>query len=96
MKRALSETHEPQTMRIPKSLRMLPWKVMPVEFQLYDGDELLVAVPVCKDSSHPDTGWYYEISVVKVCCDEHYSAVECNDEPWWWELEDADFYVLIR
>ena len=72
---------------------------MPIErskdIVVSDGMSLLVAVPVCIDPGRPEGGWYYEMSVVDVSCDEHYFNVCCQGEPWGWDLDDADWFVVL-
>ncbi len=87
-------THEPDITKIPESLRALDWKPMAPSTMWWDGQLLLVALPICdnKDTSK----WWYEFHVVTIECDEDYFAVKLAGEPWNWELNDADYYVVIK
>lgn len=87
-------THEPDITKIPESLRTLDWKLMDPSKTWWDGQLLLVALPICdnKDTSK----WWYEFHVVTISCDEDFFKVELAGDPWGWELNDADYYVTIR
>lgn len=57
---------------------------------------MLVAVPVCVKSSDPGEGWYYELSIVTIHCDEDYFSVDNSDgDPWGWDLTSVDFFVRL-
>lgn len=88
--------HRPERSKIPPSLQSLAWVERSDDDVYLDGSVLLAAVPVYKDSSQPDAGWYYAFDVVHIACDVDYFAVECNDEPWGWNMSDVDWYVVIR
>lgn len=80
--------------KIPAALQGIDWQEMHNQ-GWYDGDALLVAVPM-RDSSGD---WSYELSVITICCDEDYFRIECDGEPWsndgvpLWET--VDFYVQL-
>jgi len=88
--------HTPDATKIPDALRTLDWKSMDHERLWGDGEQLIVAVPVCHSSDEPERGWRYEFDVVTIECDEDFFKVKCADEPWDWDLNDADYYVEIR
>ena len=77
--------------RIPSPIRELSWKQMRSNIEWYDGQELLVAVPV-----NSCTGWRYELSLVICHCDDEDCWVTCEDEVWGWELSDVEWFVTIR
>ena len=85
--------HEPDLAMIPLPLQCLDWQPM-VEQQWWNGDELLVAVPIT--DQRWKRSWYYEMSVVRIDCDEAYFCVKLDDEIWGWELTDCDYYVKLR
>lgn len=87
-------THQPNIDSIPASLRSLAWKPMDQSRTWWDGQTLLVALPICDDK---DTSkWWYEFHVVTIKCDEDYLNVELAGDPWGWELNDVDYYIEIR
>jgi len=89
-------THQPDITKIPESLRALDWKPMPSypDNEWWDGQVLLVSLPICDDKDRRK--WWYEFHVVTIECDEDYFKVKLDGEPWGWELDDADYYVVIR
>lgn len=95
--KATTHDHKPDMRKIPAALRGLFWVANDNTKRLWgDGQELLVAVPVCTKAKYPDKGWHYEFSVIVIRCDEGYFAVTCEDEPWGWHLDEVDWYVTIR
>jgi hypothetical protein len=87
--------HTPDITKIPKPLQPLDWQRFEntPDTLWSDGQELLVAVPVCQRDKEQ---WQYEISVIRIRCDEDYFAVTCEGDPWGWDLDDIEFYVVIR
>ena len=85
-----STGHIPDESRLPACVT--GWAPIPPDMVFQDGEQWLVAVPV---RHTPRPGWSYELSVVTICCDEHYFAVKCDGEPWGWELSDVDFGVRL-
>jgi hypothetical protein len=77
----------------------LPWKKGPAQGEdcpIYDGDCFLVAVSVCKDSQAPEKGYVTEYEVVRVSCDEHYSAVETmRGDDWGWDWSDVEWFLPV-
>lgn len=95
--KATTHGHQPDKDKIPAALRVLNWVANDNTKQLWgDGQELLVAVPVCTKAKYPDKGWHYEFSVVTIRCDEAYFSIECDGNSWGWHLSDADWFVMIR
>lgn len=94
--RAHKNAHEADYKKLPRVLQQLPW-VKPVwTDEHYNGDKLLVAVPVCTRSDEPDGTWHYEIEVVRIHCDEDYFALhDCCDEQWGWGFDDIDWMVKL-
>jgi len=88
--------HTPDLSRIPESLQPLRWVRFSADHTFGDGDLLLVAVPVLNVQKDPSRGWHYLFEIVRIQCDEDYFEVWCNDEPWDWNMEEVDWYVVIR
>lgn len=93
--------HEPDRSKLPASLQGVEWSPITrtndiIDMQVTDGMSLLVAVPICVDGGKPESGWSYELSVVDISCDEDYLSVCVQGEPWGWDLDDADWYVVLR
>jgi hypothetical protein len=92
--------HKPDRSKIAKPLAVLTWQPMDASQEWFDGTDLLVAVPVCGNQHSRALNvqkWSYEYYVVRVHCDEGYFNVAMTDNgDWGWELEDCDWYVLIR
>ena len=91
--------HKPDRSMIAGPLDKLAWQPMDATHEWWDGAILLVAVPVCayRRGCHTDQEWYYEYSVVRIACDEHYFSVMLHDgNDWGWELSDVDWYVTIQ
>ncbi|MBM4091553.1 MAG: hypothetical protein FJ276_19315 [Planctomycetes bacterium] len=88
----------PDLARIPESLQPLKWVRFSPDQTFGDGDVLLVAVPVPVRRNPKDTAsdWYYLFEIVRIQCDEDFFEVWCNDEPWDWNMEEVDWYVIIR
>ncbi len=76
----------------------MDWQEVPEDGGLWsDGDVLLVAVPlVSKTSDGKAVGWYYELSVITIECDEESFAVNIDGERWGWDMTDMDFCVKIK
>jgi len=87
-------THQPNLDSIPASLRSLNWKLMAPSLPWWNGQALLVALPICDDKDW--TKWWYEFHVVTIKCDEDYFAIELAGDPWGWDLDDVDYYVEVR
>lgn len=89
--------HTPDASKIPDVLHGVPWRKVekPSDIDISDGMSLLAAVPVCKDSGKPEAGWFYELSVIDVSCDEDCQSVCCQGDPWGWDLDDIDWYVVL-
>jgi hypothetical protein len=88
--------HLPDLSKLPKVLHSLPWGVIGPDTKFSDGDVLLVAVPVCRDSNAPDGDWYYSLECVTILCDEDYFGVrDSNGDSWGWEISDVDWLVKL-
>lgn len=85
--------HTPDLTRIPASLQPLKWVQFTPDTVFGDGWVLLVAVPIY---DLKERQWFYKIEVVRIQCEEEFSEVWCNDEPWDWKIEEVDWYVVIR
>ncbi len=84
--------HLPDAARLPKCVS--GWQPMRRGQLFENGDQWLLAVPI--NDRHSARKWYYELSVVTICCDEDYFSCEVNDEAWGWDFFDADFGVKLR
>jgi hypothetical protein len=85
-----STGHVPDASRLPAAVT--GWMPIPADMVFHDGEQWLMAVAV----KHRHTpGWSYELSVVTMCCDEDYFAIQCDGEPWGWSIEDVDFGVRL-
>src|SRR6056297_1948595 len=92
--------HQPDKTKLPQALQCVVWHPITStmdldDMDISDGMAVLVAVPVCDDPGQPDAGWHYELSVVDVGCDEHYLSLCVQGDPWGWDLDDADWYVVL-
>jgi hypothetical protein len=79
--------------RIPNSLRGLGWVPAATHSVFYNGQELLIAVPVCSMNGGP---WRYELFVVVIDCDEDHFDLKLDGELCEWEWEDVHYFVWIR
>jgi hypothetical protein len=91
-----SVNHAPDRERLPKSLASLNWIALAEDQLFEDGEQLLVAVPVCNNGQRPSDGWYYEISVIVVHCDSEFFNVTLHGEEWGWSMLDVDFYARLN
>jgi hypothetical protein len=73
-------------------LRSMDWREPTLEQQWEDGTQILAAVRVLDSRTKRE---YWEYSVVKVEADEGHFALTCNDEPWGWEYENIERFVVI-
>lgn len=87
--------HTADATKIPAALQCVAWQEMKRGLEWYDGTTLLVCVPVCHDSGAPASGWYYEMAVVDISCDEDGLDVYCQGDVWGWDLDDADWFVVL-
>lgn len=69
---------------------------------VFDGDQILVAVPVmCKSGarqhvSHDENAqWFWEYSVLTITCDENYLGLLCNGEMFGWDWCDVEYYQKL-
>jgi len=94
----MSETLTPEQRRekLPSVLRNISWNLYTEGQLFYDGQCLLVAVPVCNRTTHPNGEWHYELSIVHVRCDEDYFSIRdsCGDD-WGWEASDIEWWVEL-
>ena len=74
------------------------WRKREDKTDSYDGETLLVAVPVCKESSHPEKGCIWELHVIVIACDEDYFSLRRPDGESWddWGWSDIEWYVPIK
>jgi hypothetical protein len=92
--RRLEPNHAVDIARIPVAIRHLAWEVRVVDTEWADGERLLVAVPICKNSNRPEDGWYYEFSVVQISCDNDDWTVRLSTgDDWGWSMFEVDFFV---
>lgn len=86
--------HKPDIEKIPKSLRSLDWKEREDLQEFYDGQQLLVAVPV-SSGDKPDE-FFYEFSFVSIVIDEDFFDVyQTGGDCWCWSLDDIDFFISV-
>lgn len=90
--------HMPEFERLPASLKTLDWRLWVVgETSVYCGDQLLVAVPVLKNTRNPAEGWMYQCYVIHVYADDgHFGLLTPDGDVFGWDIEDVDFYVKIN
>lgn len=88
--------HMPDSQRIPKSLQSLDWKVYEPGTEHWDGQKLVVAVPVHNNRHMRKGQWVYEFSVVRIECDETFFRLTVEGDPWGWDLDSIDYYVEIN
>lgn len=86
----MNQSHTPDSSRLPK---LGEWRPMDINSPWKNGDQILVAVPTCSAARRGE--WRYEYYALTVKCDEHFFALECDNRPWNWELEDADFFTML-
>lgn len=86
-----STGHTPDASRLPDCVT--GWAEIKPDQVFYDGEQWLMAVPV--RNRHTPSKWHYEFSIVTMCCDEEYLAMEVDGSPWGWELESVDFGVRL-
>lgn len=94
MSESLKSGHAADRAKLPAVLRELPWKLM-ADHELdewFDGEVLLVAVPV---NNHDKKSWFYEISVIRIECDEDYFTVSLHGESWGWTFSDIEWFVPL-
>jgi hypothetical protein len=66
------------------------WREAKPDQQFYDGDQLLVAVPVCcRHGGKP----YWEYSIVVVSCDVDHFSMNTHDGDWGWEWSDVEWWM---
>lgn len=76
------------------------WKRRTGTEDLYDGDQLIVALRVCKRDDgryttydgKPKYRWSIE-SVVVRCDEDYFSLEDSSGEPWGWSWEDVEFWM---
>lgn len=89
------DSDSPDRDRLPKHVS--GWIEWQDDHLFCNGMVLLTAVPVCNYSGQPKRGWHYEYEVVHVSCDEHFfSLSDANGDGWGWEIQDVDFYIILR
>lgn len=86
-----STGHTPDASRLPDCVT--GWVEIKPDQVFYDGEQWLMAVPV--RNRHTPGQWHYEFSIVTMCCDEEYFAMEVEGDPWGWELESVDFGIRL-
>jgi hypothetical protein len=68
------------------------WRKAEPSQVFYDGDQLLVAVPVnCRHGGKP----YWEYSVVTVSCDSEHFSMDTHDNGWGWEWSDVEWWMPL-
>jgi hypothetical protein len=68
------------------------WRKAEPNQVFYDGDQLLVAVPVnCRHGGKP----YWEYSVVTVSCDSEHFSMDTHDNGWGWEWSDVEWWMPL-
>ena len=80
---------------LPKSLRSLDWKPMDSDREWFDGQILLVAMPVMSRGDKVDT-YHYRFHVIEIHNDSEYFSVTEAEEPWEFGLDDCDLFVSIN
>jgi hypothetical protein len=83
-------SHTPDASRLPSCVT--GWIAMTEDQLFHDGEQWLMAVPVCGEVP---VEWHYEYAVVTVRCDDHYIGFECDENPWSWGLDSVDFGVRL-
>lgn len=82
----------PDRTKLPTALQSLDWQLPTGDDLFYDGDSVLVAVPV---NNQFGGGWYYELSVITTHCDENYFSVDLDGLPWGWSWSDVEWFVRL-
>lgn len=82
----------PDRAKLPIPLQSLDWQLRTDDDLFYDGDQVLVAVPV---RDRYGGGWYYELSVITVHCDEGYFDADLHGESWGWSWSDVEWFVRL-
>ena len=88
-----STGHIPDKSRLPACVT--GWAPITPDMSFADGEQWLMAVAIYSPHSAHPAGWFYELSVVTIRCDEAYFSIDCEDEPWGWDLESVDFGVRL-
>jgi len=83
--------HKPDLAKIAPPLKAWAWFPLDPTLAWFDGTVLLVAVPI----GNPDD-FRYDYAVVDILCDEDSFEVYCEGEVWGWDMDDADWYVVIH
>lgn len=63
------------------------------QFDLEDGDQVLVAVKCVEDG--PIKREYWEYAVLTLSCDEDHTSWTCNGEAWCWDWEDVEYFITL-
>jgi len=113
----MNETDDELHLRLPAVLQSLPWKrlivsrdILQSKQKLVDFDDehkLLVAARISRfvpqHNEDPQDNWYYELSVVHICCDidqngkySYFSIKENSSaETWLNDVSRIDWYVKL-
>jgi hypothetical protein len=84
--------HVPDRSRLPDLGR--DWQIPHPDTIYQDGQQLLAAVPVRGTN---ENGFYYELSVIRIRCDEDFFEVELSTgDPWCWNFSDVDLYIALN
>ena len=70
----------------------MEWREPTLEQHWDDGTQILAAVRLRDSRSKRE---YWEYAVVTVEADEGHFALVCNGEPWCWDYENIERFVVL-